>query len=185
MLASPAGQWMNSSTRPCSAIWPMPALSSNPGRQIITRNAPIRHLATRRPMRLPSACSPQPAAALRHLKAPRSCRLLHLRRSAYQPKGLRFRVDESSVAGQQQIPRASDLATMEWVSSQKPRRDLPLVLQIVRLSCDGGAAARHVIYDGQRRGSDRSPLGRCGPSMSMVAPVFSFDLNGYMGFGPA
>ncbi|WP_206735546.1 hypothetical protein, partial [Roseovarius sp. A46] len=41
----------------------------------------------------------QPTAALRHLKAPRICRLLHLRLSAYQPKGLRFRLDESSVAG--------------------------------------------------------------------------------------
>lgn len=36
---------------------------------------------------------------LRHLKTPRGCRLLHLRQSAYQPKGLRFRLDESSVAG--------------------------------------------------------------------------------------
>ncbi|RXV58668.1 hypothetical protein C6W92_16475 [Roseovarius sp. A46] len=36
---------------------------------------------------------------MRHLKAPRICRLLHLRLSAYQPKGLRFRLDESSVAG--------------------------------------------------------------------------------------
>lgn len=61
----------------------------------------------------------------------------------------------------------------------------PLVLCLSRLSCDGGATARHVIYDGQWRGSDRSPLGHIGPRMSMVAPVFSFDLNGYMGFGPA
>ncbi|MFT7593571.1 MAG: IS30 family transposase, partial [Paracoccaceae bacterium] len=52
----------------------------------------------------------------------------------------------------------------------------PLVLQIPRLSCDCGATARHVIYDGQWRGSDRSPLGHTGPRMSMVAPVFSFDL---------
>ncbi len=60
-----------------------------------------------------------------------------------------------------------------------------LVLQITRLSCDCGATARHVVYDGQWRGSDRSPPGRCGPSPSMVAPVFSADLNGYMGFGLA
>jgi len=31
----------------------------------------------------------------------------------------------------------------------------------------------HVIYDGQRQGSDRSLLGRCGPSLSMVASVIS------------
>jgi putative transposase len=61
----------------------------------------------------------------------------------------------------------------------------PLVLQITWLSCDCGATARHVIYDGQWRGSDRSPLGHSGPSLSMVAPVFSNGLNGYMGFGPA
>ncbi len=61
----------------------------------------------------------------------------------------------------------------------------PLVLQITRLSCDCGATARHVVYDGRWRGSDRSPPGRCGPSPSMVAPVFSADLNGYMGFGLA
>jgi hypothetical protein len=60
-----------------------------------------------------------------------------------------------------------------------------LVLCLSRLSCDCGATARHVIYDGRWRGSDRSPLGRCGPSLSMVAPVFSADLNGYMGFGLA
>ena len=32
----------------------------------------------------------------------------------------------------------------------------------------------HVIYDGQWRGSDRSPLGHGGPLPSMVAPVFFF-----------
>ncbi|MFT5631615.1 MAG: hypothetical protein ACI9HB_002796, partial [Gammaproteobacteria bacterium] len=41
---------------------------------------------------------------------------------------------------------------------------IPLVLCSSRLLCDDGATARHVIYDGQWRGSDRSPLGRCGPS---------------------
>lgn len=48
------------------------------------------------------------------------------------------------------------------------------------------------------RGSDRSPFARCGPLLSMVAPVFSFDhcptgvclqttkaVNRYMGSGPA
>jgi hypothetical protein len=60
----------------------------------------------------------------------------------------------------------------------------PLVLCLSRLSCEGGATARPVIYDGQWRGADRSPLGHTGPRMSMVAPVFSIDLNGYMGFGP-
>ncbi|MFT5616423.1 MAG: hypothetical protein ACI8Q6_003725, partial [Granulosicoccus sp.] len=33
----------------------------------------------------------------------------------------------------------------------------PLVLCSSRLLCDDGATARHVIYDGQWRGSDRSP----------------------------
>ena len=48
-----------------------------------------------------------------------------------------------------------------------------------------GATAWHGIYAGQWRGSGRSPLGHTGPRMSMVAPVFSFDLNRYMGFGLA
>ena len=34
------------------------------------------------------------------MKAPRSCRLLNLRHVVYQTKGLKFRLDESSVAGQ-------------------------------------------------------------------------------------
>jgi hypothetical protein len=50
---------------------------------------------------LPSAYSPQPAAALRQMKAPRSFRLLNLRQIAYQNKGFQFHVDESSVAGQE------------------------------------------------------------------------------------
>jgi hypothetical protein len=41
---------------------------------------------------------------------------------------------------------------------------------------DTGATAWHVIYGGQWRGSDRSPLGHNGPSLSMVAPAFSIDL---------
>lgn len=36
----------------------------------------------------------------RRLKAPRGCRLLHLRRKTYQPNGLWLRMDDSSVAGQ-------------------------------------------------------------------------------------
>jgi hypothetical protein len=35
----------------------------------------------------------------------------------------------------------------------------------------------------QRRGMDRFCLGHHGPKMSVIAPVFSFDLNGYTGFG--
>ncbi|WP_206735563.1 hypothetical protein, partial [Roseovarius sp. A46] len=54
-----------------------------------------------------------PTAALRHLKAPRICRLLHLRLSAYQPKGLRFRLDESSVAGQ--VEQAVDALLREII----------------------------------------------------------------------
>tara|TARA_R100001086_G_scaffold152937_1_gene81426 strand:- start:5126 stop:5653 length:528 start_codon:yes stop_codon:yes gene_type:complete len=50
--------------------------------------------------RSPRTCSPQPTAALRYLKAPRICRLLHLRQSAYQLKRLRFRLGGSSVVGQ-------------------------------------------------------------------------------------
>jgi hypothetical protein len=63
--------------------------------------------------------------------------------------------------------------------------DAPLVLWMWWLLCEIGATARHVIYDGQWRGSDRSPLGHSGPLPSMVASVFSIDLNGYVGFGPA
>ena len=36
------------------------------------------------------------------------------------------------------------------------------------LLCDTGAVARQGIYAGQRRGSDRFPLGRAGPWRSMV-----------------
>ena len=39
------------------------------------------------------------------MKAPRSSRLLNLRQSAYQTEGLKFRLDESSVAGQPQQAR--------------------------------------------------------------------------------
>ena len=70
------------------------------GRPTTTRRGPIQPSAIRRPERSPRTFSPQPTAALRHLTAPRICRLLHLRQSAYQPKGLRFRLGESSVAGQ-------------------------------------------------------------------------------------
>ena len=64
------------------------------------KHARIRHLATGRPRHSPNISPPQPTPALRHLKAPHGCRLLHLRQPAYQPKGLRFRMDESSMAGQ-------------------------------------------------------------------------------------
>ena len=47
-----------------------------------------------------------------------------------------------------------------------------------RLPCDKGAAARHPKYSGQRRGTDREWVGRCGPCGSVIAPVFSHDLNG-------
>jgi len=50
----------------------------------------------------------------------------------------------------------------------------PLVLWMWWLLCEIGATAWHVIYDGQWRGSDRSPLGHNGPLPSMVAPVFFF-----------
>ncbi len=39
------------------------------------------------------------------MKAPRSCRLLNLRHVAYQTKGLKFRLDASSVAGHKSFPR--------------------------------------------------------------------------------
>ena len=47
-----------------------------------------------------------------------------------------------------------------------------------RLLCDKGAAAWHGIYAGQRRGTDREWVGSCGPCGSVIAPVFSHDLNG-------
>src|SRR4029077_7058312 len=54
-----------------------------------------------------------------------------------------------------------------------------------RLPGDAGAAARHPKYARQRRGMDRFCLGHHGPEMSLIAPVFSFDLNGYTGSGLA
>ena len=54
-----------------------------------------------------------------------------------------------------------------------------LVLSRTWLLCYTGAVAQHGIYVGQRRGSDRFPLGRDGPWRSKVALVFSNDLNGY------
>lgn len=53
-----------------------------------------------------------------------------------------------------------------------------------RLLCDKGAAARHGIYAGQRRGSDRGKPGASPPRRSVIAPVFSSVLNGYPGSGP-
>jgi hypothetical protein len=47
-----------------------------------------------------------------------------------------------------------------------------------RLLCDKGAAARHPKYAGQRRGTDREWVGHLGPCGSVIAPVFSHDLNG-------
>jgi trimethylamine--corrinoid protein Co-methyltransferase len=47
-----------------------------------------------------------------------------------------------------------------------------------RLPCNKGAAARHPKYAGQRRGTDREWVGRFGPCGSVIAPVFSHDLNG-------
>ena len=60
-----------------------------------------------------------------------------------------------------------------------------LVLCRTRLSCDTGATARQAIYGGQWRGTDRCNLGHSGPLKSLITLVFSFDLDGYMGFGPA
>ena len=40
-------------------------------------------------------------------------------------------------------------------------------------------------YAGQRRGTDREWVCRSGPCGSVIAPVFSHDLNGYQGFWPA
>lgn len=56
--------------------------------------------------------------------------------------------------------------------------DLGLSYDFPRLPCDKGAAARHPKYAGQRRGTDREWVGRCGPCGSVIAPVFSHDLNG-------
>ena len=53
------------------------------------------------------------------------------------------------------------------------------------LPCDTGDPARHPKYVGQWRGTDRFCLGHHGPSMSVIAPVFSFGLNGYTGSGLA
>ena len=40
-------------------------------------------------------------------------------------------------------------------------------------------------YTGRWRGTDRFCLGRRGSQMSVIAPVFSFGLNGYKGLRPA
>jgi transposase, IS30 family len=60
-----------------------------------------------------------------------------------------------------------------------------LVLCRTRLPCETGAATRHPQCAGRRRGMDRWNLGYDGPMLSMIVPVFSSDLNGYMGFGLA
>ena len=41
-----------------------------------------------------------------------------------------------------------------------------------------GATARHAIYGGQWRGSDRGKPGAAAPRRSVIAPVFSSVLNG-------
>jgi Ca-activated chloride channel family protein len=53
-----------------------------------------------------------------------------------------------------------------------------LSYDIPGLPCDKGAAARHTKYAGQRRGTDREWVGHRGPCGSVIAPVFSHDLNG-------
>ena len=73
----------------------------------------IRRSAIRHQRHLPSTCSPQPAAALRQMKAPRSSRLLNQRQSAYQTKGLKFRLDESSVAGHRSLGKIEE---KDWIS---------------------------------------------------------------------
>ena len=57
------------------------------------------------------------------------------------------------------LPGEGDVGLVEGNEAGVGDRHAPLVLQIHRLLCDCGATARHVIYDGQWRGSDRSPLG--------------------------
>jgi len=54
-------------TRPCSEACPTPATGSEPGRQITTKNGPVRPPDPERPTRLPSASPPQPAPALREM----------------------------------------------------------------------------------------------------------------------
>lgn len=56
--------------------------------------------------------------------------------------------------------------------------DLGLSYDFPRLLCDKGAVARHPKHAGQRRGTGREWVGRCGPCGSVIAPVFSHDLNG-------
>ncbi|MCC7321616.1 MAG: sugar phosphate isomerase/epimerase [Rubellimicrobium sp.] len=55
---------------------------------------------------------------------------------------------------------------------------LGLSYDFPRLLCDKGAVARHPKHAGQRRGTGREWVGRCGPCGSVIAPVFSHDLNG-------
>lgn len=54
-----------------------------------------------------------------------------------------------------------------------------LSYDFARLLWDKGAAARHGIYAGQRRGSDRGKPGAATPRRSVIAPAFSSVLNGY------
>ena len=51
--------------------------------------------------------------------------------------------------------------------------------------CDTEATARNTKYAGPWWGTDRFCLGRHGPQMSVIAPAFSFGLNGYTGSGLA
>jgi hypothetical protein len=50
-----------------------------------------------------------------------------------------------------------------------------------RLSCDTGATARRAICRAACWGTDRFCLGCHGPLMSVIAPTFSFGVNGYTG----
>ena len=80
--------------------------------------------------------------------------------------------------------RGRKLSSTRWLERQlndpyvKRAKAEGLSYDFPRLPCDKGAAARHPKYAGQRRGTDREWVGRCGPCGSVIAPVFSHDLNG-------
>ena len=63
-------------------------------------------------------------------------------------------------------------------NTKRPHSALGLSYDFPRLLCDKGAASRHPKYAGKRRGTDREWVGRSGPRGSVIAPVFSHDLNG-------
>ncbi|WP_246100963.1 IS3 family transposase, partial [Palleronia caenipelagi] len=77
--------------------------------------------------------------------------------------------------------REAQILIEQWrkhYNTKRPHSALGLSYDFPRLLCDKGAASRLPKHAGKRRGTDREWVGRSGPCGSVIAPVFSHDLNG-------